>query len=84
LDYIAAGVFLLKGDWSNACAVIKARQEFLRMRSQFVSDRKQNLRLTVVRYPLGRFPFSILWEAKLKGKKLYSLLPIDTAAVVGK
>ena len=84
LDYIAAGVFLLKGDWGNACAVIKARQEFLRMRSQFVSDRKQNLRLTVVRYPLGRFPFSILWEAKLKGKKLYSLLPIDTAAVVGK
>ena len=50
----------------------------------FVSDRKQNLRLTVVRHPLGRFPFSILWEAKLKGKKLYSLLPIDTAAVVGK
>lgn len=84
LDYIAAGVFLLKGDWGNACAVIKARQEFLRMRSQFVSDRKQNLRLTVVRHPLGRFPFSILWEAKLKGKKLYSLLPIDTAAVVGK
>lgn len=28
LDYIAAGVFLLKGDWGNACAVIKARQEF--------------------------------------------------------
>lgn len=80
LDYVAAAVFLLKGDWGNVRAVIEARREFHRLRSQFTADRQTNLVLTVDDAPAGYFHFSILWQSKIRGKKVYSLLPVETVA----
>ena len=49
LDYCAAAVWVLKGDFANAKAVWSARREFFRIRSQFTADRQQNLVHTVLK-----------------------------------
>lgn len=76
LDYVAACVFLLKGDWANFRAVIQARKEYARLRPQFKADRQENLDKAVGFNVSGRFPFSILWQSKLLGHKKYSDLPL--------
>ena len=73
LDYLAAGVFLLKGDWKNMCAVIRARKEYFRMKPQFTTDREDNLHYTMVGRIPERWNCSILWQAKWKGKCYFSM-----------
>lgn len=72
LDYVAVLVFVLKGDWKNAQAVIRARREFVKMRPEFKADRDENLRSTTVWNIPERFRFSILWQYKLKRKLHFS------------
>lgn len=72
LDYLAAFVFLIKGEWKNAKAVMQARKEFSRMQSDFVTDRMENIRRTSVSVIPQRFSFSILWQVKIKRKKHFS------------
>lgn len=44
LDYVAAGMFLLKGQWTQVTAVFKARKDGKRLiKSQYVPVRQQNL-----------------------------------------
>ena len=74
LDYCAAFVWLLKGDFANAKAVFEARREFHRLRSQFVTDRQQNLAHTVLKSVPERYSFSLIWQAKIKGRKTFSAL----------
>ena len=76
LDYVAACVFLLKGDWGNFRAVIQARKEYARLRPQFKADRQENLDNAVCFNVSGRFSFSILWQSKVRGHKKYSDLPV--------
>lgn len=76
LDYVAACVFLLKGDWGNFRAVIQARKEYVRLRPQFRADRQENLDKAVGFNVSGRFSFSILWQSKVRGHKKYSDLPV--------
>ena len=73
LDYLAAGVFLLKGDWKNMCAVIRARKEYFRMKPQFTTDREDNLHYTMVGRIPERWNCSILWQAKWKRKCYFSM-----------
>lgn len=74
LDYCAALVWLLKGDWANVKAVREARREFHQLRSQFAPDRRQNLEKTVLKTIPERFDFSLIWQAKIKGRTTYSAL----------
>ncbi len=75
LDYLAAFVFLLKGDKSNALAVLKAREEYKSMRSLFQADRNENLRsASLVSIP-ERFEKSILWWSKVRRCHIFSDLP---------
>ena len=72
LDYIAAAVFFLKADFQNARAVVSARQEYCRMRPLFEENRRENLRRTVQTDIPERFRFSILWQAMVCGRRLFS------------
>lgn len=74
LDYCAAAVWVLKGDFANAKAVWSARREFFRIRSQFTADRQQNLVHTVLKTIPERYSFSLVWQAKVKGRKTFSAL----------
>lgn len=74
LDYCAALVWLLKGDWANVKAVREARREFHRLRPQFAADRRQNLEKTVLKTIPERYSFSLIWQTKIKGRKTYSAL----------
>lgn len=73
LDYIAAAVYLLKGETDNVKAVWKARGEFNKMKNELKKDREENLSKTVCK-PDGLVDYSILAKAKLMGKKKYSEL----------
>lgn len=75
LDCLAALFFLLKGDWANFQAVLKARREYRNMRPLFAADRVENLRYTVCQTIPERFCGSILWQAKLRGRKTFASLP---------
>lgn len=74
LDYCAALVWLLKGDWGNVRAVCEARKEFHRLCPQFAADRRQNLANTVLKTIPERWSFSLIWQAKIKGRNTYSAL----------
>lgn len=75
LDYIAAFTFLLKGDVKNFLAVRRARAEFRKMLPSFRADRDANLQKTVVCEIPERIRLSIVWQAKVKGRKTFASLP---------
>lgn len=75
LDYLAAFVFLLKGDKNNSLAVLRAHKEYMSMRFLFKAERDENLRsASLVSIP-ERFEKSILWWAKVRRCKFFSDLP---------
>lgn len=69
LDRLAVCFFFLKGEFANARAVVKARQEYAVMRPQFENDRKENLQKAVCSNIRERYRFSLLWQVKGRGKK---------------
>lgn len=60
--------------FANAKAVWNARREFFQIRSQFTAGRQQNLAHTVLKNIPERYSFSLVWQAKVKGRKTFSAL----------
>lgn len=74
LDYVAALTFLLKGDISNARAVISARGEYKQICPSFSSFREENLRKKTLNPIPERTKSSILWQFYARGCKRFSQL----------
>ncbi len=62
LDYVAAAMFLLKGEWGNVKAVFRARKEYRKLKTEFRDSREENLRKSVSMNVPERGRFSILWK----------------------
>lgn len=77
LDMLAMTVFLLKLDFKDSSAVIRARREFQRIKHEFDEKRKANLGETVSKTIPERVNFSILWHYHVKRKKCFSDLTIS-------
>ena len=75
LDWVAALVFLLKGERKTAAAVLRARKEFKRIRPDFEASRVENMRKMVIGNIPERVNYSILWKYHAGGKKVFSSLP---------
>ncbi len=69
MDYMAACVYLLKGEWGNFKAVCKARCAFQKMRKVFTSKRKVNIEKTEVPYPKTIINRSIIWDYYIRGQR---------------
>lgn len=74
LDWVAAFVFLLKGDGKNARAVWQARKEFKRISPDFASSRTENLAKATGQSIPEKVDYSILWKFHACGKKEFSRL----------
>ena len=74
LDWVAALVFLLKGDGKNARAVWQARKEFKRICPDFASSRTENLAKATGQSIPEKVDYSILWKFHACGKKEFSRL----------
>lgn len=74
LDYVAALTFLLKGDISNARAVISARREYKQICPSFSLSREENLRKKTLNPIPERTKSSILWQFYARGCKRFSQL----------
>lgn len=74
LDYLAALVFLLKGDWDNASAVTRARKEYKQICTSFSSSREENIRKNTLQTIPERTKSSILWQFYARGRKRFSQL----------
>lgn len=74
LDYVAAASFLLKGQFPNAWAVLRARRAFASLRASFSASREENLKKTCLSVIPERTKNSILAQFYLHGKKLFSQL----------
>lgn len=74
LDWIAAIVFFLKGDFAAARAVVRARKQFNRLRPRFEVDRIENLNQTINTMIPEKRKYSLLWQSKVRGKKRFSEL----------
>lgn len=74
LDYVAAAMFLLKGEWGSAKAVFGARREFRKLKRDFRVSREENLAKAVSMEVYGRSSFSILWKYHVRGRKTYDRL----------
>ena len=75
LDRLAALVFLLKGQWEGAWAVLRARREFRRMRPDFEISRAENMKLATGESIPEKAKYSILWKYHAERKKTFFLLP---------
>lgn len=75
LDWLAAFVFLLKGQWEGAWAVLRARREFRRMRPDFEISRAENMKLATGESIPEKVKYSILWKYHAERKKTFFLLP---------
>lgn len=74
LDYLAMITFLLKGDWGNAKAVLRARKEYKKICSSFSSSREENMRKNTLQSIPERTKSSILWQFYGRGRKCFSRL----------
>ncbi len=74
LDYVAAAMFCVKGEWGSALAVIRARREFRRLKSSFFTSREENLHKAVSMDVPERTNFSILWKYHVKRCKTFDKL----------
>jgi len=74
LDWLAAFVFLLKGDGKNAKAVIQARKEFKRIRADFEVSRAENLEKATSASIPEKVDYSILWKFYFCRKQLFCRL----------
>lgn len=74
LDYVAAFTFFLKGQISNALAVMKARRAYCSLRPSLASARKENLEKTILDVIPERTKNSILVQFYLRGKRFFSQL----------
>ena len=71
LDWLAAFVFLLKGDGKNARAVIQARKEFKRIRADFEVSRAENLAKATGRAIPEKVDYSILWKFHIERRRVF-------------
>ena len=62
LDYVAAAMFLVKGEWGSAKAVFSARKAYRKLKTEFRASREENLRKSVSMDVAERTRFSILWK----------------------
>ena len=74
LDYVASAMFLVKGEWGSARAVIRARREFRRLKSSFCASREENLHKSISMDVPERARFSILWKYHVKRCKTFDKL----------
>lgn len=70
LDYVAAfEMLLLKHNYGDFRAVLRARRAFLKWKSDFREDRQRILAGNVLRDIPERRSFMLLWQYYIKGKK---------------
>lgn len=74
LDYVAAAMFMLKGEWGSAKAVFRARREYRKLKCEFRASREENLHKAVTMDVAERTPFSILWKYHVCGCKTFDKL----------
>jgi GT2 family glycosyltransferase len=74
LDWLAAFVFLLKGEKAAASAVIQAQKEFKRLRSEFAESRVVNMLKATEEVIPEKVNYSILWKYHVRRKHLFSSL----------
>ena len=74
LDYVAAAMFVVKGEWGSAKAVVRARREFRKLKAEFRASREENLRKATSMDVPERTSFSILWKYHAAQCKTYDRL----------
>ena len=74
LDYVAAAMFVVKGEWGSAKAVVRARREFRKLKAEFCASREENLRKATSMDVPERTSFSILWKYHAAQCKTYDRL----------
>ena len=80
LDYLAALGFMVNGKWADAKAVVRARMDFLRMKSKMRPSRKTNMEHTICpKIPLVYRGF-LLFDYHFLRKKHFSQLRFNNKA----
>ncbi|MDR2057609.1 MAG: glycosyltransferase family 2 protein [Dysgonamonadaceae bacterium] len=78
IDYLAALQFLLKGYLANAMAVIRARRDFSRHKTNYRRIRQENLEQAINRdLPKEIIRKSLLWQYYIRNKKLFMRINSD-------
>jgi GT2 family glycosyltransferase len=72
LDYLSFIVFVLSGKFKDAKAVLNARNDFRKMKKDFLNQRNENLSKTVVKKIPEIFRGSIIAGSYLFNKKYYN------------
>lgn len=74
LDYVAAVTFVLKGEWPNAAAIVRARREYKALKEDFKASRIENMQKKVLQTIPERIKKSILVQFYFRGEKRFSQL----------
>ena len=77
LDYLAAWeMLILKHNFGDFKAVFRARRDFKRWKADFRKDREDIQAGRVENEIPEQRSFSLLWQYYVKGRKMYSQLPV--------
>jgi GT2 family glycosyltransferase len=76
LDNLSALHLLLKGQFFNATAILKARKDFFITKTKYKTERKLNRKMSLNELPDTIYPKSIIWQYYLKNRKKYKELKI--------
>lgn len=74
LDYVAAAMFLVKGEWGSVKAVFRARREYRRLKAEFRASREENLQKAVSMDVPERVNFSILYKYHIRQQHTFDEL----------
>ena len=74
LDMLAALQFLLKGNYGDFKAVLKAHQAFSKQRTLFTRSRFENKQKTILTSIPEQLPKSILWEYYLGRRRTFNVI----------
>lgn len=74
LDYVAVVTFVLKGEFPNAMAIIRARREYKALKKEFKASRIENMQKKVLQTIPERIKKSILVQFYFRGEKRFSQL----------
>lgn len=74
LDVLACVHLLIKGNFKNARAVIKAHLDFLKLRNEYKQMRKINLEKAALKSIPTQYKGSILWNFYFRGKKTFGVI----------
>jgi GT2 family glycosyltransferase len=82
LDGVAAGQYMLKGDFKQVNAIWRAHRAFFKQKSEWANQQQETIEKKPTAQLTGWYPESVVWQYFIKGKKTFKSLNVPDSAAL--